>query len=653
MGLIQGSVSQNTARLRSFIYFWDASPSQEWKILNNMTKVRYIPLIDTNNPSYDWNGTLSAMLTNINNVIKNNYGSYNSNTTNGYTWSASNSPTGRVAESMLEATSPGYYEVDVPHNSDGTKPDCLLACSFSLPSGGYGPGNVNISGQVALASIPRASEVTVPAGNIGEAVSININKYSVGFTSTLKYECGALNGTIVEKTPQSTWGWIIPESFYELIPNASSIQCKIICETYNGSTLLGTKETFFTANANPITNAPELSAVITDINSKTLALTGSSEKFVRFISNARAVITASAKNFATVATRKFDCADGKTGLGTSVDLIAVESGDFTVSTIDSRGFSKAVSYTKDLVEYIKLTANASFKRNLATDNKVKLSFNGNYFNNTFGAVANTLQVKYRYKKTTDLVWSALYTLTPIISGNGYSGANIILAPGGVQTVFTYADAWEFELYAYDKIYDATGIVFKETVGPGEPNFAIGKDFFEHYTDVFVRKNMDVAGNLITDGKIINDIIPAETYLALVDVSEFVVTSQFALNQTLPQTIPISKLNGSLTVASNILTLPKGYIYEFYATPVGTGTGRANVRMVNHPSNVAFGQIGVVVIPTSVVGVNGSPVFAVKDLTLASADEQVKLANVYLDYAVTLEGGDYSRIFIKKYKKITV
>jgi hypothetical protein len=562
MGLIQGSVSQNTARLRSFIYFWDASPSQEWKILNNMTKVRYIPLVDTNNPSFDWNGTLSNMLTNINNVIKNNYGSYNSNTTNGYTWSTSNSPTGRVAESMLEATSPGYYEVDVPHNSDGTKPDCLLACSFSLPSGGYGPGNVNISGQVALASIPRASEVTVPAGNIGEAVSININKYSVGFTSTLKYECGALNGTIVEKTPQSTWGWIIPETFYALIPNALSIPCKIICETYNGSTLLGTKETTFLANVNQVTNQPEVSAVIIDTNSKSTALTGDSSKMVKFISNARATITATAKNGATISTRKFDCADGKTGTGSPITLNAVENGNFVVTATDSRGISKAVSYSKTLVDYIKLTVNASFKRNLATDNKVKLSFNGNYFNGTFGAVANTLQLKYRYKKTTDTVWSPLYTLTPVISGNGYSGANIILAPEGVQTVFTYADAWDFELYAYDKIYDTTGIKFVEVVGPGEPNFAIGKDFFEHYTDVFASKNLDVDGVINADsGLELNGSPIVESgsnangdwvrYADGTQICWFIATPVYSLPTRLAviATLPVSFISGAIGTAN--------------------------------------------------------------------------------------------------------
>ena len=709
MGLILGSVSQNSARLRAYIYWWDASPSQDWKILNNKTKIRAIPLIDTSNDSYDWNGTVANMLMNINSSIKNNYGSFNSDTTGGWTYTAANSPTGRIAENILTAVAP-YYEIDVPHNEDGTKPNCVIACSFSLPSGGYGPGNAVVSGSVALTSIPRASEVTVPAGNIGEAVSININKYSSGFTSTLRYECGALSDVIVEKTLQTSWGWIIPTSFFALIPNAKTVTCKVTCETFNGGISLGIKETTFQANVNQLTSAPEVSAVIIDDNVKTVGLTGDSSKMVKYASNAKATITATAKNIATLTTKRFDCLDGKTGTGSPVILNAVEKGDFTVIGIDSRGISTAVPYTKTLIEYIKLTANANFRRNTMTDNKVKLSFNGNYYNDTFGAIANTLSVKYRYKLKTSEVWSVLYTLTPVISGNTYSGTDIILAPGGVETVFDYGESYDFELYAYDKIYDITGIRFPQTVAPGKPVFAPGKNFF----DIYAKTYMDVGGGALallsgstadhvfmewyarsasptvrsaymgfpnagTDNfRIVNErsggnvelltaggvgsflfngkkIIPVgEDHVQPISFNKFGITSNTVLTTSYPQELPLTKIMGDLVVSSGRIVLPKGYIYDFEFTIYGTGAGWATMTFYD-TSNNRKTQSCMSASVTGTSGITPAPASDVLDLTDASVDLTIKFVNNSLNGALTAFGYTASQGYIKitKYKKATV
>lgn len=379
----------------------------------------------------------------------------------------------------------GATGIWVDHNPDGSR---------SLQVGGYFTINSPVSGgwndfSISLPSIPRGSTPTATAANIEEATTININKYNSSYTSTLRYEfpvgdVSPLIGTIVVKTTQTSYGWTLPASFYAKIPNTASGNCKIYCDTYSGDTLIETKSCIFITSVNQTTNKPEVSAVITDTNTLTVALTGSSNKLVKYASNANIVITTSAKNSASITSVGVTCADGKSSNQVSSTLNGVEAGSFNVTAIDSRTLSNTVAYSKELINYVKLTINPILVRNTVTDSKVKLSYTGNYFNGSFGAQSNTLTIKYRYREYGDTTWSGYYTLAaPTISGNTFSAENIILAPGGVQASFDYLKSYEFQVVAYDKIY-TSGVPVIVLVASGVPIFDFGKDYFNHNTPVF-------------------------------------------------------------------------------------------------------------------------------------------------------------------------
>lgn len=383
----------------------------------------------------------------------------------------------------------------VNHNSDGTR---------ALIVGGYFVINSVVSSiwndfTVNLPNIPRGSVPTATAANIEEATTININKYNSGFTSTLRYEFPAgdanpLTGTIVDKTPLTSYGWVIPSSFYTKIPNLISGQCKIYCDTYNGNTLVETKACLFNASVNPNTNKPDVSAVIQDANALSVGLTGDSNKMVRYVSNANIVITALAKNSASLVGIGVTCGDGKSSNVANSTLNAVESGAFNVMATDSRGLVNSVAYTKNLINYMKLTMNPVLVRNTPVDSKVKLSYSGNYFNGSFGAQANTLTVKYRFREYGDAnPWSVFYTLpAPTITGNEYSADDVILAPGGIEASFNYQKSWEFEVLAYDKV-NVNGVGNILPVTPGEPNHDYGKGYFNHNSPTYLK---NTAGNLV-------------------------------------------------------------------------------------------------------------------------------------------------------------
>ena len=375
---------------------------------------------------------------------------------------------------------------NIPHNADGTKVIGFGALIQGTSYGIYAEKWENFT----LTTIPRASTVTCTSGNIGESVTITINKASSNFTHTLTYSFGSLSGTIATKTANATYGFTIPTTFYAQIPNAKSGVCTITCQTYNGNTSMGSKTCTFTATASEAACQPTLSVSIADVNSTTTALTGNSSKLVMNLSTARVSITTAAKNSATIASKVVNDISVS---GTSVDIANVTSSSFTITVTDSRGYSNSLTMTPTVVNYIPLTINATLSRNNPTDNKVNLTYTGNYFNASFGSVTNTLTLKWYYREKGATSWTTGGNLSPTKSGNTYSNGSSATSLG---SVFNYQKQYEIKLEAKDK---ATTLEPIYQISQGLPVFNWGADFFNVNGNVSSTGNMSVGGNASVTG----------------------------------------------------------------------------------------------------------------------------------------------------------
>lgn len=334
---------------------------------------------------------------------------------------------------------------DISHNSDGSK---SIEVSVYLYNGSasYLPSQSTESspyymGSVALTTIPRASSVSCSTANIGSNATITINRASSSFTHTLTYAFGSLSGTIATKTSSTNISWTIPTTFYGQIPNSKSGTGTITCDTYNGSTLIGSKSTSFTATVSESASKPTLSPTVSDSNTTTTALTGNSSKFIKYYSNASVATGAKARNSATLKSQKITCG-AKSLTSASGTINAVESGSFTFSATDSRGYTTTQTVNKTLIEYIKLTcslnAGAPTTAGVAT-----LKISGNYWDGTFGKLANTLTVQYRYKAQGGS-YGSWTTVSATKSNNTYNATATI---SGLNYQTTYV----FQARAVDKL----------------------------------------------------------------------------------------------------------------------------------------------------------------------------------------------------------
>ena len=326
----------------------------------------------------------------------------------------------------------------IAHNPDGSKSFTISGFSGWI----YESGNTYASSQTfTLPTIPRASSVSCSTADIGSNATITISRASSSFTHTLSYTFGSLTGTIATKTSSTSVAWTIPTTFYAQIPNDKSGTGTITCDTYSGSTLIGSKTTPFTATVNESASKPTLNPTAVDNNNTTIALTGDSSKFIKYYSNASVATGAQARNSATLKSQKITCG-AKSISSASGTINAVESGSFTFSATDSRGYPTTQTVNKTLIEYIKLTCSLNAGAP-TTDGVATLKISGNYWDGTFGTVANTLTVQYRYK-TQGGSYGDWITVSATKSNNTYNATATI---SGLDYRTTYV----FQARAVDKL----------------------------------------------------------------------------------------------------------------------------------------------------------------------------------------------------------
>ena len=264
-----------------------------------------------------------------------------------------------------------------------------------------------------------------------------------------------------------TFQWTIPESFYSQIPNAKSGTGTIGCSTYNGDTLIGEKTSQFTATTNEEKCKPSVDATVVDTNQNTIELTGNSSKLVKYNSTAKVTVTASAKNSASISSKKVN---NVIISGDNISIQKIETDTFIVTVTDSRGYSNSVTLKPSVINYIPLSINANIKRTQPTTGEVSLTFTGNYYNGSFGSVNNQLSMAWKYKEYGASSWINGGNISPVINNNTYSNGSATISLG---TIFDYQKSYEFMLIITDKI---TTLQPTYIVTQGVPIFNWGKDF---------------------------------------------------------------------------------------------------------------------------------------------------------------------------------
>ena len=342
----------------------------------------------------------------------------------------------------------------ITHDSDGNK---TIIVSFSVSDIGksFLPGSASASDTIELTSIARKATITsAPDFTDVEDPVLRYSNTAGNAVTSLK-ACISLTGAIddieyrdISKTGTS-YTFALTEDERNVLRNATTSNSRkvyfYVWTVIGGVDYRVSKDvTFSISNGEPI-----ITASVIDVNPTTVALTGDSNKLVKFFSNAQATMTAEAQKGASIDESLYIIRNGdRTGYSTSYTFNNVEENTFTFSAEDSRGNVGTALRTPTMVAYIKPTCHISNNRPDALGN-MTVSCSGSYFNQSFGAVGNTLTVQYRYKVSGG-TYSSWASMTATKSGNTYYATADLSIPSFSQSLY-----YVFETRATDKLTTAT------------------------------------------------------------------------------------------------------------------------------------------------------------------------------------------------------
>ena len=392
----------------------------------------------------------------------------------------------------------------ISHNNDGTK---WFAYSFSqafeITFSGSWIGTVSGSGSETLDSIPRYATITGAPDFNDEDTNLTIYFDNPGnFDLKLKMEAGGDNELILRDrvTKTSPYTFVLTEDEKKLLRQKCTgdyLSVRFTVVTYlNGveTNWSWTDKTMTLVNYNPTLNP-----TVVDVGAYSTAFTGDPNKIILNFNVVEIKFNAVAQKEASIVSMNATC--GNTSIYADGSMGYVNSGTFVFSVTDSRGHTATKTITKETINYIPLSCNASYEAELVEETTANITLNigGNYFNGSFGARSNALTLEYRYKvnngsyPTDDNgndVWTTI--TNPTLSDGKYSAQKTL---NGVN----YQDTYTFQVRAADVINNGNGAKYSELVVKILPVFDWSENDFNFNVPVRAPLISGYSGTPLPDG----------------------------------------------------------------------------------------------------------------------------------------------------------
>ena len=421
----------------------------------------------------------------------------------------------KVATKTLKAASPSQWSSAISYSTGwikvANKTSGTTALAIRIYSGMGSSRNTTYS--YSLPIDPAASKIAATDANVESVSTISITKYSSSFTTTVSYKAAGQSSytTIWSKQTHTSYGWTIPASLYSIMVKQREIEIELRCQTYSGTTLIGTTYASMTATTASSKCQPVVSISAKDIRAATVGLTGNSRKIVKGVSTLEATVIAEVRNSATFVNTTVTCGS-KSQVGTSSNFVATfekaESETVSSATKDSRDY---VTWGEDkltLINYIAPTVNQTVARENPTSDVVNVSISGMWFNGSFGVKTNSLAAKVRSKPKDQESYTATYTAMVVTAdGNNYTASATLSG-------LVYTDAYDIEIVVTDAVCSGSiePVITKyDVVRKGIPVFDWGENDFRFNVPVTLLESAAAIsgstdpGTVITKGYVDNHI----------------------------------------------------------------------------------------------------------------------------------------------------
>ena len=332
------------------------------------------------------------------------------------------------------------------HSSDGS---LSLSVAASISSSTQF-GSASLSGTFKGTTIPRATTPSVSPTTValGSAVTISTPRASSAFTHNLYYKIGSGSWTRFATGVGTSYSWTVPKSIASSFPSNSSGTITIGCNTYNGSTQIGSTKSISLNFTIPSTSEfmPSVSSLsVAEAVSGVTSAFGN--RYVQGLSKLNISVSASGAYGSSI--RSYSTiVDGVTYTSSTFQSNTInQSGTLTITTTvsDSRGRTANKSTTISVLAYSPPTITSMTYQQCDADgtanptgSSTKITISGRV---TDVASQNTRSLTLKWKKSTD---SAYQTRTLTTSGYTFTVSTIVNST-------TIDETYEFVAVLSDKI----------------------------------------------------------------------------------------------------------------------------------------------------------------------------------------------------------
>lgn len=366
-----------------------------------------------------------------------------------------------------------YKEYTIPHNSDGTK-TVPLSLEVNINAAGY--GSAKYSWDYQLATIPRASPISASNGILGSAMTLTIDRKSSSFTHTIRYNWQGDTGTVGTGIGTST-SYTPPLNFASNIPNSTSGTITFYCDTYSGSTLVGTSQTSVTLTV-PDSVVPTINGLMLEETATTMNGISTSTEFAQILSRVKATVTgASGVYGSTIKSYSITVVDQNLTLtenGGVFDYFK-NNGTFIVraTVTDSRGRTSASKdVTINVREYFSPVGGLTVTRSGTNKDKLTVTRNAKVAPLKIGGVnKNTLSIKFKYSQRGSGTWT---DSTGNANENLTSTFELINSQASLVETFSTTKSYDLIMVVSDKFLSTE---VKVSVGTVVIPYAVTKDAF--------------------------------------------------------------------------------------------------------------------------------------------------------------------------------
>ena len=411
------------------------------------------------------------------------------------------------------------------------------------------------------ATQPSLSAATV---EMGKSVTINTPAVNNAYRHTLRYAFGGASGTIATGIASSV-SWTPPVSLANQIPSATAGSGTIYCDTYSGSTLLGTKSVSITLTVpgSVVPSAGTLSAALAEDTSGTGLYVKGMGKAKLTLSGASGAYGSSITSY-TITGGGWTATNGALTTGT---LASAGNITFTATVTDSRGRKASTTRTISVIDYTKPgVAVCDVYRCDADGNRKKA---GTYFaveiNASYSAITgNTLSITARYKKQSESSYGTAANVTN--NGKTVIGGGNIGASTTYDVLVTVADKYNSLPILRTLSTKSVLQSFKRSAGAAIGKVAELANWLDVAWDTRIRGNLKVDGTISTiipitsggtgatsRGSALNNLVIGDVYSG--DLNDLKTAGTYWVNLSNCQNGPAGSGYGSLEVTKSTTNNP--------------------------------------------------------------------------------------------------